>query len=136
MTRRLFVAGLVALVFTSAGRAADEVKEIGLPASFKATGRPMTPANKPTEITSADDLKKTFPVKEVADTIAKDVDFDKQKLLFFAWASSGQDKIIPGDVKDGAVVFGYKRGLTRDLRSHYHLFALPKDLKWSVENAK
>lgn len=132
---RLFAAALAALTFTLGARAADAVKEIEL-TGFKPAARPMTAADKPTEITSAEDLEKTIPQKDVVENVKKQVDFSKQKLLFFAWSGSGQDKIKPDDVKDGSVSFNYTRGLTRDLRPHFHLFVMPKDAKWSVGNAK
>jgi len=85
-------------------------------------------ATKPTTITSAEELAKAIPDEEAQAKIKKDVDFAKQKVVFFAWAGSGQDKLttITADGKS-EVVFSYERGLTKDLRSHLRLFVLPKD---------
>jgi hypothetical protein len=133
MTIRLFAATLVCLTGTLAAQAADDVKEIALK-GLKAD-MPMTRPNQPTEIKTAEELAKVFPQKEVVDAIKKEVDFAKQRLVFFAWAGSGGDKITATTAKD-EVTFTYKGGLTRDLRSHFKLFAIPKDAKFKVEMAK
>lgn len=136
LIRLLFTAGVL-FTCSATSLAADAAKEIDLAkAGFKATGRPMTTVGKPTEITSAEQLEKTFPMKEVVEAVKKEVDFDKQKLLFFAWSGSGQDKLTIGDTSDGAMTFNYRGGLTRELRAHFRLFAIPKDLKWSLAKGK
>jgi hypothetical protein len=89
---------------------------------------------KPTRITSADELAKALPDKAWQERIANQVDFAKEYLLLFAWAGSGQDKltfqawqaIVPG------VEFVYTEGRTDDLRSHFRLFAVAKNLIWQV----
>ena len=96
-------------------------------------------ATEPTTIASAEELAKNQTVKDSADAIKKQVDFEKQKLVVFAWAGSGQDKITPelktADKKSTAV-FAYTRGLTRDLRQHIHLYVVPRDAEVKVEGAK
>jgi hypothetical protein len=64
------------------------------------------------------------------------VDFAKEKVAVFAWAGSGQDKVAAGEVKDKTAVFTYTRGLTRDLRQHVKIFAVPKDAEVKVEIGK
>jgi hypothetical protein len=101
---------------------------------------PKGAADKPLVIATAADLMKAFPEEAIRTGVAKQVDFDKEKLLFFAWSGSGQDKLTPTVVKDKdndkkTVAFTYQRGLTRDLRAHFRLFALPKDIAWRVERA-
>ncbi|AWM40741.1 hypothetical protein GobsT_07210 [Gemmata obscuriglobus] len=86
-------------------------------------------AGEPTEIKSADDLAKNAVLKDAADDVKKLVNFDTEKLLVFAWAGSGQDKIaVTDETKDGKTVLTltYTPGLTRDLRQHVKLFAVPK----------
>ena len=59
--------------------------------------------------------------------------------MFFAWAGSGRDKIdfkVEKGKKGPEVVFTYERGLTKDLRRHYHLYAVPKDATWRVVDKK
>ena len=83
-------------------------------------------ATEPAVLASADDLAKSPVVGKAADELAEVVDFDKEKLVVFAWAGSGQDKVTTEGVKDETASFTYTRGLTRDLRQHVQLFAVPK----------
>src|SRR5262245_16866723 len=52
-------------------------------------------ATKPTKITNAAELAKAFPDsdKEWLDRIARQVDFQKEELLFFAWTGSATDRL-------------------------------------------
>lgn len=134
MKKSMLVAVALSLVVPAYAVAAEEIKEIKLE-GFKPTGRPMTRATMPTEIKTADELAKTFTQEEVVAAIKKEVNFDKQKLVFFAWAGSGQDK-VSGEMGKEEAVFTYKPGLTRDLRTHHHLFVVPKDAKVKVEMGK
>ncbi|MFO0823197.1 MAG: hypothetical protein U0792_08760 [Gemmataceae bacterium] len=89
-------------------------------------------ATEPTTIASAEDLAKSPLLKDAAEAIGKQVDFKAEKLLVFAWAGSGQDKItLTAKEKDGKKVLTleYTPGLTRDLRRHVKLFAVPKDIE-------
>jgi len=135
---RLCLLLLASLSFVAIA-AADEkkdgpaVKEIALPAM---KGFPTTKFDQPAEIATTEALAKAFPDADVRTAIEKEVDFAKQKLLYFAWSGSGQDKLTPGAGDKGAITFTYKRGLTRDLRGHRRLFAIAKGATWSVERAK
>ena len=94
-------------------------------------------ANKPTVIKDKAGVAKSFTDKATQAKILKEVNFDKEILLVFRWAGSGQDRIAATGKKTDKgieVVFGYTRGLTRDLRRHFKVFAVAKDAKWSVEN--
>jgi hypothetical protein len=122
----------VAALFVGPLAAADDkpVKEIptqGLkivpPKGGKATA--------PTEIKGAEELAKNEALKGAADAIAKQVNFEKEKLVFFAWSGSGQDKVAPDAKAPGT--FTYTRGLTRDLRRHVRLYAVPKGAKVEVK---
>ena len=96
-------------------------------------------ATEPTTIKSEEELAKDPVVGSAADALKKQIDFEKQNLLVFAWAGSGGDKLtasIGAEDKKSIVYVEYIRGLTRDLRQHIHLFAVPKDLKVVVEVAK
>lgn len=134
MKMSIIVSTALAFILPASAIGADEIKEIKVE-GYKPTGRPTTQATMPTEIKSAEELAKTFTQEEVVAAIKKEVDFSKQKLVFFAWAGSGQDKITGVLNKDEAT-FIYTRGLTRDLRSHYHLFAVPRDAKVLVAMGK
>ena len=93
---------------------------------------------KPAEIRSAEELAKA---KEFADDASRDaakkqVDFAKEKLVVFAWAGSGQDRLTPNLVTDGKKVtatFTYKAGATDDFARHARVFAVPRDAAVEVK---
>jgi hypothetical protein len=121
--------------------AADDkpaVKELAtkdLKLTFPKAGK----ATEPTLITSAEDVAKSPVVGGAADEIKKQVNFEKEKLVVFAWGGSGGDKLA-SDLKTSdkrmTAVFTLTRGLTRDFRQHIHLFVVPKDADVKVEFAK
>jgi hypothetical protein len=87
-------------------------------------------ATEPAAVTSAEALGNNPVVGGAADEIKKQVNFDKEKLLVFAWAGSGQDMVaVTAAEKDKKTVLTvtYTPGKTRDLRQHVKLFAVPKD---------
>ncbi len=108
--------------------------------AVKAGGFPKGQMDKPTVIASAEELAKVTALEASVESIKKEVDFRKEKLVYFAWSGSGQDKITVGtdkDEKGGAVVvFGLVRGLTRDLRGHTRLFVIGKDANFVVRSAR
>lgn len=116
--------------------AADDkpaVKEIAtkdLKVTFPKGGK----ATEPTEIKTADELAKSPVLKESADDIKKQVNFEKEKLVLFTWGGSGGDKLTPDEKAAGT--FALTRGLTRDFRMHVHLFVVPKDAAVKVVTAK
>jgi len=111
----------------------DAVRKIDL-TGFKAE-RARGTVEKPLEINSAEDLARTFTDKEIQERIKKDVNFETEKLLFFAWAGSGGDKLA-FTVEKGSdapvVMFTHTPGLTRDLRQHFLLYAMPKKATFKV----
>jgi hypothetical protein len=115
------------------------VKEIATK-DLKITFPKMGKATEPTAIASADDLAKNAVVGTAAEEIKKQIDFEKQKLLVFAWSGSGGDRItasIGADSDGKSIVFAeYLPGKTRDLRQHVKLYAVPKDLKVVVERGR
>jgi hypothetical protein len=91
---------------------------------------------KPLKLTSVDELAKALPDQKLID---KQVDFTKEQCLLFAWKSSGQDKLSfkVEKGKDGpVVVFTYAAGLTDDLRPHAHLYVIPRNATWRIEDKK
>jgi hypothetical protein len=87
------------------------------------------------EIKSADELAKAAVFADDAgrDAIKKQVNFEKEKLVVFAWSGSGGDKIASALSKDGkSATFSYTAGFTDDLRRHQHVFAVPKDARVEV----
>ncbi|HVL13334.1 MAG TPA: hypothetical protein VM529_12275 [Gemmata sp.] len=120
-----FVVGSLAVADDKKDKEKDKpaVKEIATKA-LKLTPAKMGKATDPTTIKTAEE-------------IARQIDFEKQSLLVFAWAGSGRDNItasIGADSDKKSIVYvEYIRGKTRDLRQHVRLFAVPKDLKVVVE---
>jgi hypothetical protein len=92
-------------------------------------------ATKPTEIKSADELAKSPLFGEGgAEKVGKLVDFKTQKLVVFAWSGSGQDKVeLTVSAMTPSAVFRYIPGKTRDLRPHFHAYAVPKDVEVKAE---
>jgi hypothetical protein len=146
MRTQLLALAIGGLTLSAAAFAEDKAKEEKKDAIVReldAKGVPRVlergTVDKPTIITSAEELAKAISVEEVQARIKKEVDFAKEKMLFFAWSGSGGDKLTPtvekGE-KGPEVVFQYRRGLTKDLRPHVHLFAIPKDATWKVQPAK
>jgi hypothetical protein len=105
---------------------ASKPRELDVKA-LKITAKPSRPV-KPTKIASAKELADVVSDKDAQATITKQVDFKKEYLLLFAWAGSGGDRLsfeVKKTDKGEEVVFTMKRGLTRDLRRHVKLYAIP-----------
>jgi hypothetical protein len=101
-----------------------QIKMEGLPTSEGVFG-------KPAKIASPKELEKTIADKGVRQKIAKQVDFKKEYLLLFRWAGSGGDRVsvtVDKGKKGDVARFEYKSGLTRDLRRHAILYAVPKGM--------
>jgi hypothetical protein len=137
MRTGLTLLSIACLVLPAAVLAEDtkvaEVKEIDIKDLKKP--QPRGRVDRPTIITSTAELARTFPDEDTQASVQKHVDFTKQKLIYFAWAGSGQDKLtftVGKGEKGVEVVFHYKRGLTRDLRPHTHLYVVPKDASWKL----
>lgn len=98
-------------------------------------------ALKPTEIKSAEELSKS-PLfgAGAAEKLGKLVNFEKEKLVVFAWRGSGQDAVtgvlMVAEGKKATASFTYKPGLTRDLREHFQAFAVPKDVEVKAAKVK
>jgi len=94
--------------------------------AFKADG-----GSKPLIIRSRKDAAEHFAEAAVA-TLAKQVDFERQTVLVFAWRGSGQDRLTYAVAESypEQVFFTYQPGRTRDLRPHVHVYALRSNVKW------
>ena len=113
--------------------AVKEIATKGLKVAFPKMGK----ATEPATVKTAEELKKNPVVGAASEEISKQIDFEMQSLLVFAWAGSGRDIItasIGADSDKKSIVYvEYIRGKTFDLREHVRLFAVPKDLKVVVE---
>jgi hypothetical protein len=86
---------------------------------------------KPAKITNKEELEKAVDDKEAREKIAKQVDFAKEYLVLFRWSGSGGDKLsfkLKRTEGGEDAVFMLRPGLTRDLRPHVKLFALPNNV--------
>ena len=95
--------------------------------------------DKPLELKSAEDAKAYFSDDQLK-VLNKNVDWDKQTVLVFAWRGSGQDKMeakVHEKGDDGLLVeFVYTAGRTRDLREHTRFFAVRKGVAWKRSDGK
>jgi hypothetical protein len=94
---------------------------------------------KPTPITSTQELASAILNKEWQNKIGKQVDFANEQLLFFSWSGSGGDRLsfkVEEFKKPPVVVFHFKGGVTKDLRSHFSLYAIGKNATWRVERLR
>jgi len=139
---RAFATVVVILLVGSLALAEDDkpvVKEIptkDLKVKFPEKGGKAT---EPTILTAAEDVAKSPVVGGAIEEIKKQVNFEKEKLVVFAWGGSGGDKlatVITIADKKTSAVFTLTRGLTRDFRQHIHLFVVPKDAEVKIDVAK
>jgi hypothetical protein len=114
------------------------VREIDLTGFTRASTRGV--ASKPTRITNAEELAKAFPDtdEEWLDRIARQVDFEKDELLFFAWIGSSTDRLtskVEQTRKGPVVIIRYEKGRGEDMpRPQFGLYAIAKN--WRVKSTK
>ena len=104
----------------------------GIAVTFLMAG--IASAQQPIVLKSEDDAAKYFG-KDALETLGKDVDFKKQFVLVFAWQGSGGDKLsfAVAESFPEQIFFSLQPGLTRDLRTHTHVYALRSNVKWSAK---
>ena len=90
--------------------------------------------NRPIIIGSRQDAAACFSA-EAMNALGSQVDFEKQFLLVFAWEGSGGDRLsyTVAESFPEQIFFSMKRGLTRDLRPHMHVYALRSNVRWSIQ---
>jgi hypothetical protein len=85
-------------------------------------------------ITSAKNLE--FADKASQAAISKQVDFSKEKLIFFVWKGSRYDKLIPKATKSkegrDVVEFHFVESPTDEARMYmnFYIFAIPRGASW------
>jgi hypothetical protein len=107
------------------------VRVLAVKVSAPARGRPTEPV----AVNSAEELGRAIPDEAAVAAVRKAVDFDKEKVVYFAWSGSGQDRITAATAtgpRGAEVTFTYAPGRSRDVRPHAKLFALPKDAAYKV----
>jgi|GEM_PF-2514676 len=88
-------------------------------------------ASKPEIITSAAELAQHTPLKAAGDGIKKQVDFEKEKLVFIAWfGSSGDQFSMTVRLSDDKLILAFQAspGLHADRYKHLRVFVVPKDV--------
>jgi hypothetical protein len=126
--RRFVVAGLAGLWL---GAVMAEEKKDERPAVRALDMKVQQPANgkatAPTVLATAAELNKALG--DDAAAVQKLVNFETEKVVYFAWSGSGQDRVTPAAPtgKGREVTFNYTQGRTRDFRPHHWLFAVPRD---------
>lgn len=88
--------------------------------------------DKPLVIDNDDELERVIRDKTLQTRLKHELNFDKHKLVLFAWSGSGGDK-LDYKVEKKNVTFQLKPGVTKDLRPHHELFAIAKDAQYRVE---
>ncbi len=123
---------ILAAVFLAAPVLAAEDKPVVKEIPTKDLKLKVPNGGKPTApviVASAEELAKCPVCSGEIEAVKKLVDFSKEKLVVFAWAGSGQDKVeLTAETKDGKtlLVTSFTPGRTRDLRQHVKLYAVPK----------
>jgi len=131
--RRLHIYTL-AILFTGAPIMGEEKKSDVRALDVKIDGVAAR-FGEPTVIANDEQLAKAIKDEAAAADVKKAVDFKIEKVVYFAWSGSGQDKLTftTADGKQGPeVTFTYTPGRTRDIRKHTKLFAVPKDATFKI----
>ena len=95
---------------------------------FKIAGR-----DKPLVLETRDAAAAHFSSESMG-MLSKQVDFDRQIVLVFAWRGSGQDRITYSVLESfpEQIVFAFRPGRTRDLRPHTKVYVLRSNVKWKT----
>ena len=97
-------------------------------------------ATKPTRITNAEELAKAFPDTDAEwlDRIARQVDFEKNELLFFTWTGSSTDNLsfkVEQTRTGPVVVFRFEPGRGEDMpHAQFCLYAIARN--WRIGSTK
>ena len=139
MTRTIATLSLsVVIAFTTLASAEPATKIPPITRIKKVTPKPSvfktSSRKKPLVLRSEKEAAEHFSDDELG-KLMKQVDFNEQRVLLFAWRGSGQDR-LRYDVAESypeQVFLTYKPGRTRDLRPHVHVYALRSNVKWKVK---
>lgn len=125
----------LAIVFAGMPAMADEKNPAVRALDVKIEGAVSARFGEPTVIANEEQLRKAIKDETAAAAIKKAVDFKSEKVLYFAWSGSGQDKLTftSGEGKKSPeVTYTYTPGKTRDVRPHKKLYVLPKDATFKI----
>jgi hypothetical protein len=128
--------GLATAVFAGEKAPVGPIKKLALKQSRDSFGKVMAKSSrkKPLLIEDAATAAKYFSKDELK-ALAKEMDFKTQKLVVFAWSGSGGDKLTHAVMESypEQIRFQCKRGRTKDLRSHWYVYALRKNVTFSCK---
>ncbi|QDU30076.1 hypothetical protein ETAA8_51950 [Anatilimnocola aggregata] len=93
----------------------------------------VTQRDKPLVLKAKDEAAGHF-AEDASTALNKQVDFEKEFVLVFAWKGSGQDKLSYAVAESfpEQIFFTLTPGRTRDFRSHTQIYVLRNGVKWSV----
>jgi len=88
---------------------------------------------RPLVLRTAEDAARCFAGESMA-SLNRQVDFDRQFVLLFAWSGSGQDRLthVVAESFPEQIRFTYTPGRTRDLRQHVKVYALRSNVHWML----
>lgn len=131
-------AAIVLAPALAAAQGKDAVREIpttGLKINLK-VGIGTATVDKPAIITSAAEIAKHKALLDAADAIQKQVDFDKEKLLFFFWGSFDLQQITPVADKPGSFTYTTRFSKSGRFTARVKLFVVPRDAEVKVTKVK
>ena len=99
------------------------------PLTTKLRGNVLSPYS----ANSKEELAKLLGPQQAED-IEKQMSFETHRVILFQWAGSGQDALV-STINDSVVTFHYTRGRTRDLRQHLKVFAIDREMTWTVRES-
>lgn len=91
---------------------------------------------KPFVIASAEELAKNKALKDAADAIMKQVDFEKEKLVFFFFGSFDLPQIVPDADNPGTFTYTMTFSKSGSFTTRAKLFVVPKDAEVKVTKTK
>lgn len=115
--------------------AVREIPTTGLKINFK-SGTGDSTVSKPAVITSAEDVAKNAALKDAADALQKEIDFGKEKLVFFFWGSFDLQQITPDPDRPGAFTYTNRISKSGRFTTRAKLFVVPKDAEVKVTQKK
>jgi hypothetical protein len=135
MTRiRLFSVALLPLLTVAAATApTPPIKELQNITPNEAAYKSSS-ATKPLLLKTEKDAAAYFTADELA-KLTRQVDFNSQIVLLFAWQGSGQDKLdySVAESYPEQIRFTHTPGRTKDLRQQVHIYALRANVVWSAK---
>ena len=120
---------LIGTHFLALGDPLIQPLKLKSPLTTKLRGNVLSPYS----ANSKEELAKLLGPRQAED-IEKQMSFETHRVILFQWAGSGQDALV-STINDSVVTFHYTRGRTRDLRQHLKVFAIDREMTWTVRES-